>query len=126
MAAGHVSKYDINLDSYCTIKLSSTHKGNMRLGNIFSSDVLFVPGLLQTLTSEPQLELKGCKIVSEGEVRTISRGGQYLFHATLERNSYVCRPPSLPTNSRLVGKQEVALVIRLGHICARQMSKAFQ
>ena len=73
MAAGHVSKYDINLDCYCTRhmtpcllleqqqpcvvgnkeKLSSTHKENMRLGNIVFSDVLFVPGLLQTLISEP-------------------------------------------------------------------------
>ena len=75
MATGHVSKYDINLDSYCTRhmtpcflleqqqpcvvdimvgnkeKLTSTHKGNMRLGNIVFSDVLFVPGLLQTLLS---------------------------------------------------------------------------
>ena len=58
MAAGQVSKYDINLDSYCMRhmtpcfllgqqqpcvvdimvgnkeKLTSTHKGNMRLGNI--------------------------------------------------------------------------------------------
>ena len=86
-------------------KLSFTHKGNMRLGNIVFSDILFVPGLLHTLLSEPQLELKGCKIVSEGGIRTISRGGKYLFHATLERNSYVWRPPSLPTNSRLVGSK---------------------
>ena len=45
-------------------KLRSTHKGTMRLGNIAFTDVLFVPGLLQTLISEPQLEQKGCRIVS--------------------------------------------------------------
>ena len=74
------SMYDINLDSSCTRHmtpcfsledaeryevdimvgnkeiLSSTHKGKMRLSNIAFQDVLFVPGLLQTLISEPQLE----------------------------------------------------------------------
>ena len=49
-------------------KPQSTHKGILHLGNIVFTDVLYVPGLLQTLISEPQLELKGCKIVSEGEV----------------------------------------------------------
>ena len=63
--------------------LQSTHKGSLRLGHIVFQDVLFVPGLLQTLISEPQLELRGCKIVSERGVRTISRNGKYLFHAIL-------------------------------------------
>ena len=82
-AAGSISKFDINLDSYCTRhmnpyflleqpkpcvvdivvgnkeKLQSTHKGNMRLGNLVFTDVVFAPGLLQMLITEPQLELKG-------------------------------------------------------------------
>ena len=126
------SIFDINLDSYCTRhmtpcyelekqepcvvdimvgnkeKLKSTHKGILRLGNIVFTDVLYVPGLLQTLISQPQLELKGCKIVSEGGVRTISRNGQYLFHATLERNSYVFRPAPRSTNSRVYTSEEIA------------------
>ena len=88
LAARQHSVYDINLDSYCTRHMTpcfslenaeayevnimvgnketlrSTHKGVMRLGNIAFQDVLFVPGLLQTLISEPQLEKRGCKIVS--------------------------------------------------------------
>ena len=72
--------FDINLDSYCTRhmtpcyelekpepcvvdimvgnkeKLQSTHKGILCLGNIVFTDVLNVPGLLQTLISEPQLQ----------------------------------------------------------------------
>ena len=54
----------------------------MRLGNVAFTDVLFVPGLLQTLISEPQLEKKGCKIVSEKGVRTVSKNGKYIFHTT--------------------------------------------
>ena len=109
----------------------STRKGSLRLGNIVFDDVLFVPGLklLQTLISEPQLEMKGCKIVSEPGVQTISRDGKYFFHATLERNSYVFRPQQQSTNSRLYSLEEVALVakpvpvdsadlwhLRLGHL----------
>ena len=45
--------------------LKSTHSGSLRLGNIVFVNVFFVPGLLQTLISEPQMELKGCRIVSE-------------------------------------------------------------
>ena len=41
--------------------LKSTHKGNLRFNNLVFMDVHFVPGLLQTLISEPQLEKKGCK-----------------------------------------------------------------
>ena len=112
MVANFASSLNINLDSYCTRHmtpcyelqnpkpcvvnimvgnkevLKSTHSGTLRLGNIIFNDVLFVPGLLQTLISEPQMELKGCKIVSENGIRTVSRNGKYLFHATLERNSY--------------------------------------
>ena len=162
MATGAISKFDINLDNYCTWhmtpcfllekpvpcivdivvenkeRLQSMHKGNMRLGNLVFTDVLFVPGLLQTLISEPQLELKGCKIVSEKGVRTISRNGKYLFHATLERNSYVFRPNAEHDNSRQLqlGTQEVALLskekfdnsaelwhLRLGHLDFADMCK---
>ena len=45
--------------------LRSTYKGFMRLGSIAFNDVLFVPGLLQTLISKPQLEKRGCRILSE-------------------------------------------------------------
>ena len=89
--------------------LQSTHKGIMRLGNIAFNDVLFVPGLLQTLISEPQLEKRGCKIVSEHGIRTVSRNGDYLFHATLEHNSYIFRPSLLPTSSRLLQSEEIVL-----------------
>ena len=95
-------------------------------------EVLFVPGLLQTLISEPQLELKGCKIVSERDIRTISRNGKYLFHAVLERNSYVFKPESMFTNSN----KEVGLLatpasvsdanlwhLRLGHLNHSDMCK---
>ena len=106
LAVRQHSIYDINLDSYCTRHMTpcfsledsvqyevdimvgnkeilrSTHKGTMRLGNIAFRDVLFVPGLLQTLISEAQLEKRGCKIVSEHGIRTVSRNGTYLFHAT--------------------------------------------
>ena len=81
----------------------------MRLGNIAFSDVLFVPGLLQQLISEPQLEKRGCKIVSEHGVRTVSRNGTYLFHVTLEHNSYIFRQNLLPTSSRVLALEEVVL-----------------
>ena len=86
--------------------LKSTHSGSLRLGN------LFVPGLLQMLISEPQMELKGCKIVSENGIRTVSRNGKYLLLATLERNSYVhlFRPQQISTNSRVNSADEAALV----------------
>ena len=117
LAARQHSVYDINLDSYCTRHMTacftlenpepyevdimvgnketlrSTHKGVMRLGN---------PGLLQTLISEPQLEKRGCKIVSEHGIRTVSRNGVCLFHVTLEYNSYIFKPTLLPTSSRLL------------------------
>ena len=125
MVANFATSLSINLDSYCTRHmtpcyelrnpkpcvvnimvgnkemLKSTHLGSLQLGNIIFNDVLFVPGLLQTLISEPQMELKGCKIVSENGIRTVSRNGRYLFHATLERNSYVFRPEKMSTNSRV-------------------------
>ena len=160
LVAAASPNFNINLDSYCTRHmtpcyelhnqepcvvnimvgnkelLQSTHKGSLRLGNIIFEDVLFVPGLLQTLISEPQLEIKGCKIVSEHGIRTISRNGKYLFHATLERNSYVFRPQQLGTNSRLYSMEEVALVakpvpvdsaelwhLRLGHLNYSDMCK---
>ena len=116
--------------------LKSTHSGTLRLGNIVFNDVLFVPGLLQTLISEPQMELKGCKIVSENGIRTVSRTGQYLFHVTLERNSYVFCPSKLATNSRLYSEDEAARVatpvsresadlwhLRLGHLNYNDMCK---
>ena len=77
LTARQHSIYDINLDSYCTRHMTpcfslenaesyevnimvgnkgtlrSTHRGVMRLGNIAFNDVLFVPGLLQMLSSEP-------------------------------------------------------------------------
>jgi len=133
LAARQHSIYDNNLDSYCTRHmppcfslenaeayevnimvgnketLKSTHKGVMRLGNIAFQDVLFVPGLLQTLISEPQLEKRGCKIVSEHGIRTVYKQGVYLFHATLEYNSYIFRPNFLPTSSRLLGSEEIVL-----------------
>ena len=160
MATGALSKFDINLDSYCTRhmtpcfllekpvpcvvdivvgnkeRLQSTHKGNMCLGNRVFTDVLFVPGLLQTLISEPQMELKGCKIVSGRGVRTISRNGKYLFRATLERNSNVFRPNAEHDNSRQLGAQEISLLskekfdnsaelwhLRLGHLDFADMCK---
>ena len=160
VAARQHSMYDINLDSYCTRHmtpcfslespehyvvdimvgnkevLQSTHKGLLRLGNITFSDVLFVPGLLQTLISEPQLEKKGCRIVSEGGIRTVSKGGKYLFHATMEHNSYVYRPKLLPTSSRILLKEEMVLAtkcvsdtsadlwhLRLGHLNFGDMCK---
>ena len=133
LAARQHSIYDINLDSYCTRHmtpcfslenaeayevnivvgnketLQSTHKGVMRLGNIAFQDVLFVPGLLQTLISEAQLEKRGCKIVSEHGIRTVSKQGVYLFHATLEYNSYIFWPNLLPMSSRLLGSDEIVL-----------------
>ena len=54
--------------------LKSTHKGMLWLGTISFYDVLFVPGLLQTLISEPQFEKKGCRIVSEHGIYTVSKG----------------------------------------------------
>ena len=160
LVATYESNLKINLDSYCTRHmtpcyelqdqepcvvnimvgnkeiLQSTHKGSLRLGHIVFQDVLFVPGLLQTLISEPQLELRGCKIVSERGVRTISRNGKYLFHAILERNSYVFKPESLSTNSRVYTSEEVALMatpasvgdanlwhLRLGHLNFGDMCK---
>ena len=79
------------------------------LENIAFSDVLFVPGLLQTLISEPQLEKQGCKLVSENGIRTVSKGGKYMFHATLEHNSYIFRPTWLPTSSTVLQSEEIAL-----------------
>ena len=116
--------------------LKSTHKGNLRFNNLVFTDVLFVPGLLQTLISEPQLEKKGCRIVSEKGVRTISKGGRYLFHAVLERNSYVFKPHSVSTNSRVMEAEEIVLVtketkvtsaqlwhLRMGHLNFQDMVK---
>ena len=164
LAARQHSVYDINLDSYCTRHMTpcftlensepyevdlmvgnketlrSTHKGVMRLGNIAFNDVLFVPGLLQTLISEPQLEKRGCKIVSEHGIRTVSRNGVYLFHATLEYNSYIFKPTLLPTllptSSRLLQAEEIVLAtsvvpstsvdlwhLRMGHLIYSDMCK---
>ena len=160
MVTAFRSNLDINLDSYCTRHmtpcyelqnqvpcvvsimvgnkdvLKSTHKGSLRLGKLVFEDVLFVPGLLQTLISEPQLEMKGCRIVSEHGIRTVSRNGKYIFHATLERNSYVFRPERLHTNSRVYSAEEVVLVakpvpensanlwhLRLGHLNFSDMCK---
>ena len=66
--------------------------------------------------------------MSENGVRTISKGGQYLFHATLEHNSYVFKPTLLPTSSRVLQPEEIVLAsttvqaqsadlwhLRLGH-----------
>ena len=50
--------------------LYSMHIGNLRLGNIVFRSTLFVPGLMQTLLSEAQLERKGVKIVSEHGTRS--------------------------------------------------------
>ena len=117
MVANFASSLSINLDSYCTRHmtpcyelqnpkpcvvnimvgnkemLKSTHSGTLRLGNIVFNDVLFVPGL--TLISDPRMELnyKGCKIVSENGIRTVSRNGQYLFHAMLARKELFCLLP---------------------------------
>ena len=88
-----------------------------------------MPGLLQTLISEPQLEKKGCRIVSEDGIRMVLRGDKYMFHATLEHNLYIFRPNWLPTSSRVLQSEEVALAasvvpntsadlwhLRLGHL----------
>ena len=69
-------------------------------------------------------------------MRTISRNGKYLFHATLERNSYVFRPNAEHDNSRQLGTQEIALLskekfdnsaelwhLRLGHLNFADMCK---
>ena len=71
-----------------------------------------MPGLLQTLISEPQLELKRCKIVSERERQTVSNNGEYLFRAVLESNSYVFKPATMHTNSRFYINEEVALLAK--------------
>ena len=117
-------------------KLCSTHKGIIRLENIAFSDMLFAPGLLQTLISEPQLEKKGCKIVSEHGIHMVSKGGKYMFHGTPEHNSYAFRPNWLPTSSRVLQSEEVALAasvvpdtsaglwyLRLGHLNYGDMCK---
>ena len=38
-----------------------------------------------------------------------SRNGTYLFHATLEYNSYVFKPAMLPTSSRVLAHKEMVL-----------------
>ena len=103
LATKQHSIYDINLDSSCMRNmvqcfafehaercevnimvgnketLRSTHKGIMRLGNIAFHDVLFVPSLLQLLISEPQFEKRGCKIMSENGIRTVSTPRPVIF-----------------------------------------------
>ena len=39
----------------------------------------------------------------------MSRNGTYLFHATLEYNSYILKPTLLPTSSRVLASEEVVL-----------------
>ena len=91
---GTIDPSQVNADSYCTRHMTpfyplenklpfrtpimvgnkqilySTHIGNLRLGNIVFKSALFVPGLMQTLLSEAQLERKGVKIVSENGIRS--------------------------------------------------------
>ena len=69
-------------------------------------------GLLQTLSSEPQLEMKGCRIVSEHGIRTVSRNEIYSFHAMSERNLYVFRPEKFQTNLQVYSAEEVVLVAK--------------
>ena len=59
--------------------LHSTHRGSLRINKVVFNDVLFVPGLMQTLISEPQLEMKGCRIVSEHGVRTVYKGDRIVL-----------------------------------------------
>ena len=67
--------------------------------------------------------------MSEHGIRTVSRNGVYLFHATLEYNSYLFRPSLLPTSSRLLQSEEIMLAatvvpstsadlwhLRMGHL----------
>ena len=117
-------------------KLRSTHRGIVRLGNIAFSGVLFVPDLLQSLISGPQNEKKGWKIVSEHEICKVSKGGKYMFHATLEHYSYIFRPNWLPTSSKVLQSEEVVSAasvipdtnadlwhLRLGHLNDGDMCK---
>ena len=47
--------------------------------------------------------------MSEHGIRTVSRNGTYLFHATLEHNSYVFKPAMLPTSSRVLANEVMVL-----------------
>ena len=47
--------------------------------------------------------------MSEKGVRMVSKHGRYVFHATLEHNSYVFRPNLLPTSSRILHEEEIVL-----------------
>ena len=62
--------------------------------------------------------------------------GQYLFHATLEHNSYLFKPSLLPTSSRILQQEEIALAsttvhtqsadlwhLRMGHLNYQDMCR---
>ena len=94
---------------------------------------------LELAISEPQLEHKVCRIVSENGIGTISKGGQYLFHAILVHSSYVFKPNLLPMSSQILQPEEIALAsttvqaqsadlwhLRLGHLNFQDMQKLKQ
>ena len=74
--------------------------------------------------------------MSENGVQTLSKQGHYLFHAVLEQNSYVFKPRSIATSSRIMDTEEIVLVaketkvkivelwhLRMGHLNSQDMVK---
>ena len=101
---------------------------------------------MQTLISEPQLEMKGCRIVSEHGVRTVYKGDRIVLKANLKHSSYIWEPISLPPNvlqknsAKILGtrrpNQDIALLAdakienytdawhcRLGHLNIQDMQR---
>ena len=134
LAARQHSIYDINLDSYCTRHMTpcfslenaesyevniivgnketlrSTHRGVMRQATLLLMMYFLCLACCRHLSENHNWKnVAARKYISEHGIRTVSRNGVYLFHATLEYNSYIFKPKLLPTSSRLLRSEEIVL-----------------
>ena len=67
----------------------ATHQGDLQLGQLYFSDMAFVPGLRETILSLGQLDKEGCTTkISGGRLEVYSPSGLFLFSAFLHAGRY--------------------------------------